>query len=343
MEKQIIGEIGDKTIRKKIKEWFNSKIKSNLKPYLFYLNGLKSLFSNGLASILLQFDCDSEKPLRYNRVLKWPKVSFAPSSDMKDNYKKLIDFSKLYDMIPDGGIVPKFAKDKLASVLNWGARKAVGFVVDNCLNGVACIVNLLLEIFYGNMNHEQCMKCYEENEKMFKYEKISGEERDLNLKCYDFQKDMFTLSFQGVYQVVNVDLNKEESKILPNTTLQYMLILFNRVELVLKEQSIPLSDPKLENRLIDLCSLYDIRSIGNGVDNSGLFTIRTLVEGLEIEKLKWFMYFHVFEDEHSKIKNYLDRQSVGGGVNITIYDFKLKLVQILDEKVVHFIGRSKIL
>jgi hypothetical protein len=59
IEKQVIGGIGDKTIKKKIKDWFNSKIKSNLKPYLFYLNRLKSLFSNGLASILLQFDCDS--------------------------------------------------------------------------------------------------------------------------------------------------------------------------------------------------------------------------------------------------------------------------------------------
>ena len=92
-------------------------------------------------------------------------------------------------MMPDGGLVPKFAKDKLASVLNSGARKVVGIVVDNCLDGVACIVNLLLEIFNGNMNHEQCMKCYEENEKMLEYQKISGDESDLNLKCFDFQKD----------------------------------------------------------------------------------------------------------------------------------------------------------
>jgi hypothetical protein len=183
MNEQVIGGIGDKTIMEKIKTWFESKIKPNLKPYLFYLNGLKSLFSNGLASILLQFDGDSERPKKYHRVLKWPKVSFIPSPDMKNNYKNLIDSSKLFDMAPGGSLVPSLLKEKMASVINFGARKFLSLVVDNCLNGMACIVNLLLEVFNGNMNHEQCLNCYTENKKMLKYNanEIGAKERELNL------------------------------------------------------------------------------------------------------------------------------------------------------------------
>jgi hypothetical protein len=341
MEDEVIGSIGDKTIMQKIKDWFDSKIKSNLKPYLFYLNGLKSLFSNGLASILLQFDCDSERPTKYHRVLKWPKVSFTPSSDMKDNYKKLIDFSTLFDMIPDGGWVPKFVKDKLTSVLNSGAKKVVGLVVDNCLNGLACIVNLLLEVFNGNMNHEQCLKCYEENDKMLEYNenKIGGaEESEINLKSYDFQKELFSLSFQGVYQVVQVELKSEERRILPKTTLDYMLQLYNRVELVLKKQS-KLSNSQLEKRLIELSSLYEIKFLKSGVENSSWIRINTLVDDLELDKLKWYMYHLIFDENKLELKNYLDSLSVGGGnASNTV-----RLVQDLMQRVVPFIGRTQIL
>ena len=337
MEKEVIDVIEDVTVKKMIKDWFKSKVKSYLKPYLFYLNGLKSLFSNGLASILRQFDEAQERPGKYHRVLKWPKVSFTPSQSMKDNYLNLIDFDALIDMVPGGELMPKMIKNKLTSLANSGAQQAVGFVVNRCLAGVACILNLILEVFKGTMNHEQCLKCYEENEKMLKYEKLHDKESELSL---DFQKDMFSLSFQGMYQVEKVDLSSEERRILPNTTLYYMLKLYNRVELVLKNQA-KLSNPTLEKYLIDLSSLYEIRSLGSGVDNSSLFTIRTLEEGLELERLKWFMYKLIYDDSKLEIKNYLDSLSVGGGGGAAA--ISLRLVQDLAHRVVPFIGRTQIL
>jgi hypothetical protein len=324
-----------------IKDWFKSKVKSYLKPYLFYLNGLKSLFSNGLASILRQFDETRERPCKYHRVLKWPKVSFTPSQSMKENYLNLIDFNDLIDMVPGGELMPKMIKDKLTSLANSGAQQAVGFVVNRCLSGLACILNLILEVFKGNMNHEQCLKCYEENEKMLKYEKINGTESELNLENYNLRKDMFSLSFQGMYQVENVDLSREESKIFPKTILDFMLILYNRVELVLKKQA-KLSNPKLEKHLIELSSLYEIRSLGSGVDNSSLFTKKTLVEDLEVERLKWFMYKLIFDDNKLELKNYLDSLSVGGGGG-GCAAISLRLVQDIAQRVVPFIGRTQIL
>jgi tetratricopeptide (TPR) repeat protein/KaiC/GvpD/RAD55 family RecA-like ATPase len=341
MEKQVKGSIGDKTIMQKIKDWFDSKIKSNLKPYLFYLNGLKSLFSNGLASILLQFDCDSERPCKYRRVLKWPKVSFTPSQSMKENYLNLIDFNDLIDMVPGGELVKKI-KDKLVSLANSGARQAIGFVVNRCLSSLACILNLILEVFNGNMNHEQCLKCYEENEKMLIYnENRNGvEENELNLKSYDFQKDLFSLSFQGVYQVVQVELRSEERRILPSTTLHYMLQLYNRVEFYLKKQS---GQSQLEKHLIELSSLYEIKPLESGVDNSLWYRINTLVESLELDKLKWYMYHLIYStqlDENKlELQNYI--ASLSGVAIIASNTFRL--VQDLMPRVVPFIGRTQIL
>jgi hypothetical protein len=200
------------------------------------------------------------------------------------------------------------------------------------------ILNLILEAFSGNMNHEQCLKCYEENETMLKYDKNRNgvEESELNLKSYEFQKDLFSLSFQGVYQVVQVELRSEERKILPNTTLHYMLQLYNRVEFYLKKQ-LKLSNSQLEKHLIELSSLYEIKFLKSGVDNSLWYRITTLVEGLELDKLKWYMYHLIFDENKLELKNCIESLSVGAASN------SLRLVQDLIQRVVPFIGRTQIL
>jgi hypothetical protein len=252
---------------------------------------------------------------------------------MKGNYLNLIDFNDLIDMVPGDELVPKKIKDKLVSLANSGARQAIGFVV----NMSSYILNLILEAFSGNMNHEQCLKCYEENETMLKYDKNRNgvEESELNLKSYEFQKDLFSLSFQGVYQVVQVELRSEERKILPNTTLHYMLQLCKRMEFYLKKLS---KHSQLEKHLIELSSLYEIKFLNSGVDNSPWYRITTLVEGTnELDKLKWYMYHLIFDENKLELKNCIESLSVLGASN------SLRLVQDLIQRVVPFIGRTQIL
>jgi hypothetical protein len=106
--------------KEKIKDCYESMIMNNMCSYYFYLNGIKSFFSNGLVSLLKQFDEKTEKPLKCRRVRKWPKVDFNPSQEMKNNFLNLFDFKILTDNVPDGGLVPKFCKDILSSALNAG-------------------------------------------------------------------------------------------------------------------------------------------------------------------------------------------------------------------------------
>ena len=73
-------------VQNKIKGCYESLIKNNVSSYYFYLNGIKSFFSNGLVSLLKQFDAETEKPIKYRRVRKWPKVDFKPSPEMKNNF-----------------------------------------------------------------------------------------------------------------------------------------------------------------------------------------------------------------------------------------------------------------
>ena len=107
-------------VQNKIKGCYESLIKNNVSSYYFYLNGIKSFFSNGLVSLLKQFDPETEKPIKYRRVRKWPKVDFNPSPEMKNNFLNLFDFKTLTDNVPDGGLVPKFCKDILSYAVNKG-------------------------------------------------------------------------------------------------------------------------------------------------------------------------------------------------------------------------------
>ena len=145
-----------------------------------------------------------------------------------------------------------------------------------------------------------------------------------------------------MYQAVQVELRSEERIILPNTTLYYMLQLYNRVVLVLKNQQ-KLSNPQIEKHLIELSSLYEIKSLGSGVENSLWYKINTLVEGLELDQLKWYMYHLIFDENKLELQNYLESLSVGGGVAIGNASNSLRLVQDLMQRVVPFIGRTKIL
>ena len=63
----------------------------------------------------------------------------------------------------------------------WHSLFAFEKIIDNCLHGFSAIINLLMEVINGNMNHDQCLKCYEENETILKGEKNEEKESALNL------------------------------------------------------------------------------------------------------------------------------------------------------------------
>lgn len=204
------------SIKYKTKECYQSKIEKNVRAFHFYLNGIKSMFSDGLLFILSQFDEVNEIPRRYRRVLDWPKVDFNPNQNMRDNLKKKIDFGKLFDkIVPGSQILPKWAKSIPSFLLNKSVCKVVGLVAENYLNGFTVVVNLLLEIIDGNMDHKQCLKCFEYNETVLNYD--SKVETIYNLK------EKFSLNYQAKYRVEDVDLFNETVSELKYGSIEYYM------------------------------------------------------------------------------------------------------------------------
>ena len=174
------------------------------------------MFSDGLSFILSQFDEVNEIPRKCRRVLNWPKADFNPKSSMRENLKKKIDFRKFFEQIvPGGQLFPKWATKVPSYLLNKIVCKAVGRVAGNYLNGFVVIVNLLLEISEGNLDHTQCKKCFEYNETVLNYDNQVETLYDL--------KDKFTLNYQAKYRVVDVDLFNEEVRELKYGSIEYYM------------------------------------------------------------------------------------------------------------------------
>ena len=135
---------------------------------------------------------------------------------MKKNFERLFDSRILIGFCPDF-VVPDPLKDLFSSAVNLFVQKGINFVGSKWLNGVECIVNLLLEILKGNINHEQCLKYYENR---------PNNDSDESLKF-----DNFKLMYEGHYNEQEVNLQKEMVKLVPDTTLYYMKLLKDNLQI----------------------------------------------------------------------------------------------------------------
>jgi len=179
----LIDRIPVEIIRKKLRKCYDENVKSNLDRYSFYLNGFMSLFQDGLNSILNAFEANTANQ---KRMLDWPKIVFTPSQDFKDNFKNLFDFNHVFELIPDGGIIPEKAKKFISKGVNFFMNKAVTFISENLLSGITVIINFIIEIINGNLNNEQCLNCFEYDDNLNEYNKdekeIKSEKTDFNMK-----------------------------------------------------------------------------------------------------------------------------------------------------------------
>lgn len=179
----LIDRIPVEIIRKKLRKCYDENVKSNLDRYSFYLNGFMSLFQDGLNSILNAFEANTANQ---KRMLDWPKILFTPSQDFKDNFKNLFDFNHVFELIPDGGIIPEKAKKFISKGVNFFMNKAVTFISENLLSGITVIINFIIEIINGNLNNEQCLNCFEYDDNLNEYNKdekeIKSEKTDFNMK-----------------------------------------------------------------------------------------------------------------------------------------------------------------
>jgi len=194
----LIDRIPVEIIRKKLRKCYDENVKSNLDRYSFYLNGFMSLFQDGLNSILNAFEANTANQ---KRMLDWPKIVFTPSQDFKDNFKNLFDFNHVFELIPDGGIIPEKAKKFISKGVNFFMNKAVTFISENLLSGITVIINFIIEIINGNLNNEQCLNCFEYDDNLNEYNKDEKEIKS--------EKTDFNMKYLAHYRIEDVNLHRD--------------------------------------------------------------------------------------------------------------------------------------
>ena len=219
-------------LKMKFNDFFNEQIKENVHKFAYFLNGLKSLFVNGLDLILNEFDEAEQRPKAYIKVLDWPKVDFEPNDNFKDNFQTIPRrlLKEACDFIPGIEMIPlNFRKlaIKLVSIL---PEKALEAVSQAYMSGFTVIINFLIEILNGNFSAEQCLKYFALNENPTK----KGKEL-----VYDSQS--FKLLYEAHYREENVNFFQEEVKTLTRGSMENYLY-----QLQLNQNDIN----KLKNKLI---------------------------------------------------------------------------------------------
>ncbi len=180
----LMDQIPNETVKAKLKQCYDDKVKQSANKLTFFVNGFILLYLNdGLDSILNGFDVNTGKPLNYKLMIDWPKIVFTPSADFKQNFQNLFDFENVIDSIPDGGLIPKKLKQLVKKLGNLVAKRAVSLIADNLLSGLQVIINFMLEILKGSLNSDQ-----------FEYNDSSNE---------------FESKYLGHYRIKDVDLNQD--------------------------------------------------------------------------------------------------------------------------------------
>ncbi len=242
----LIDSISAETFRNKIKKCYKEKVESSLNKYTFILNGFITLFHDSLNLILNEFDSNTGKPIKYKKMMDWPKFEFTPSNNFKENLNTLFDFKHVIESIPDFGLVPDKAKTIITKGVNFLVNKAVEFVSQNLLNGITVIINFMIEIVKGNLNMDQ----FQYNDSVDKYNK-----REITV-C---NQDCFNLKFLGHYRIIEVNLNQDI--LLKNNEGSIDQFLYNLYYYVKDVNDLKdLKDNFLKIQLFQLKKLYQVSS-----------------------------------------------------------------------------------
>ena len=252
-------------VTSRLKECFIKKIQPHISEYMFYLNGIKSLFSNGLDAFVKSFDKASKNVKHCKNVKDWPKTDFRPSDDFKHRLAKLLDVEAAFDLIPFGEAAPKVIKQLAASVVNFTANKLIDVIAKNCLAGIAVIVNFVLEMFDGNLNEAQCLDCF----------KWSATDTHASSSHTLFDTTRFKLNYVAHYRIEDLNLSKMELDVVPGT-LDFYLWRLNLVENKLGR----LKDPAIEHQLAFLIGQYKIEHVHQK------YVIKAMAPRGTIEKVK---------------------------------------------------------
>lgn len=264
IREKLIENIPIKKVKERIRKCYEIKVRPLFGHYLFYLDGLKSLFTDDIDLILDEFDGQTEKlkkPLC--EVYSWPKMNFKPDIN---NFKSLIDVNLLMKVVPIPGVnrIPKSVQKLLAKPINAALGGLISPLITHTLSSLVLVVNIILEIVDGRLDTKEPSAC-------FGY--------DLNLYTHpegvhtiiQSSESQFLLKYQSKYEIRKANLF--EDKLYLNN--QYIDSRLNELES--RDEKVV-----IVKQLIELKRAFEINRMWNG----SYFECTIKSKTMEIERIR---------------------------------------------------------
>ena len=212
---KFISKIPSNPLKKMFENWYLKIVKASLvvanfgvkvvkkiaPKYLFYLNGIRALFSDDIKWLLGEFENDK---IELKEVTRWPKMDFRPKSDRFDELNLAKNMIERIPII--GSIIPDKFKSLVSKPIDLGLNRIIRGVIKNCFSSLAILYNIIAEISTGGLNDEQCVLCFE-------YNQVTLDEKTL------LGKEGFDLVFKGCYEVKTCNQFEYKLYLLDNTHL----------------------------------------------------------------------------------------------------------------------------
>ena len=162
----------------------------------FFINGLVSMFCHGhLKLIVDQFDAVSGKPLKCEKVKKWPVMKFKFNND-SGNYVNT-QLEELSKRLTEGAVqlvpLPDFIKTPCSKVLGSITSKLVTKSVEYFRPGIHLLLNVLIDFYNGRLDLKQFenpsfYKSLEERNESDKSSKYGDEIPKFSKFSYKYEK-----------------------------------------------------------------------------------------------------------------------------------------------------------
>ena len=273
---KFISKIPWEPVRKTFEKWYSKIVKCNLvvkkvgikvvkkiaPKYLFYLNGLRALFSDDIKWLLGQFEKNENFEIELKEVIRWPKMNFRPKSERFEDINLAEKATALVPMI--GSIIPEKLRSILSKPIDAALNRGLKLLIKHCFSSLAVFYNILAEISDSGLNDEQCLLCYE-------YDRVILNDETL------LNKDGFDLVFQGCYEIRNCNLFEDRLFILDPTHLDNQIIKF----FYDKNKS---ANPKLNDQFSNLGKKLHVKKDRDG--SYDVFILRSKESNISVDAIR---------------------------------------------------------
>ena len=175
----------------------------------FCTNALIALFSNGLDSILNEFDSSVGKPINCDQVMEWPEVRLEANEELKNKINNSIDFDKFISRISKKNKL--FQPKHLKCFKEKSAFKQIAF---NLMNNMIVLINFIFEMKSIDLSKQVLL---EENN--FQIE-LNGE---CKLVDYNLYQDTLVDKKEGCIDCLLINLFHWPNRLYTNTNMNLFI------------------------------------------------------------------------------------------------------------------------